>query len=194
MTTSDALPWSFDLDQEMIDEIGEAFDPAHAVAELKGLVEGKPADEAHAIGREYFADYGHRLMERSVALGEEFRERTYEVLLAAQERIDNDGWPFVPQRFIEIAYLSSQPIYTLPIVENSAYRFTWKLALCETYRQIEEQLGPETAQRLPCQAGCIAATQRAFAKFGFDVTVSPEARMPDDDFCQFSAPRVPHRG
>lgn len=186
-----SLPnWSFDLDQEMVDEIGEAFDPRAAVADLATLVDGKPADEAEAIARAYFADYGRRLAGRSAALGEEFRDRTYEVMLAAQERTGNDGWPFTAQRILEIAYLSSQPIYTLPIVENSAYRFSWKLALCETYHQLEEQLGPEFAQRLPCRQACIAATQRAFERAGFPVAVLQDARMPEDEYCQFTAPRA----
>lgn len=192
MTTAPSA-WSFDLDQEMVEEIQEDFDPAAAVADLKTLIEGKPIDQAEALAREYFADYGRRLTERSVALGEEFADRTYEVLQAAQERTGNDGWPFLGQRALEIIFLSSQPIYTLPIVENSAYRFTWKLALCETFQQIENELGPELARRLPCQAGCLAATERAFAKFGFDVDVTAEARMPDDEYCQFTAPRVPRR-
>ena len=191
--TSSTPTWTFDLDQEMVDEIQESFDPAAAVTDLKSLIEGKSLDEAEALAREYFTDSGQRLAERSVALGEEFADRTYEVLLNAQERTGNDGWPFLPQRFLEIMYLSSQPIYTLPIVENSSFRFTWKLALCETYQQIEDQLGDDMADRLPCQAGCIAATQRAFNKFGFDVEVTPEARMPDDDHCQFTTPRVPRK-
>jgi hypothetical protein len=191
--TTNTPAWTFDLDQEMVDEIQEAFDPATTVADLKTLLDGKTPDEADALAREYFADYGHRLAERSLALGEEYADRTYETLLAAQERTGNDGWPFVPQRFMELMFLSSQPIYTLPIVENSAYRFVWKLALCETYQQIEAQLGEEAAERLPCQAGCIAATKQAFNKFGFDVEVTPEARMPDDEYCQFAAPRVPRQ-
>lgn len=191
MTTAEVPNYSFDLDQEMVDEIQQAFDPAAAVADLRSLIAGKSEDEADAIAREYFADYGRRLTERSLALGEEFSDRTYENLLAAQDRTGNDGWPFVPQRFLEIAFLSSQPIYTLPIVENSSRQFTWKLALCETYRQIEEQLGDDVAQRLPCAAGCIAATKRAFGKFGFNIDVVQDARMPDDDYCQFTAPRVP---
>ena len=191
--TQEVPNWSFDLDQEMVDEIHEAFDPEAAVADLRAIIADKSPEDGEAIAREYFADYGQRLVERSVALGEEFRDRTYEVMLAAEERTGNDGWPFVPQRMLEIAYLSSQPIYTLPIVENSSYRFTWKLALCETYQQIEEQLGEEMAERLPCQAGCLAATQRAFRRAGFDVTVEQQASMPVDDYCQFSAPRVPRR-
>ncbi len=191
MTASEPPAYTFDLAEEMVEALAEEFDPKRAVEELRGQVEGKSADDADAVARQFFDDYGRRLAERTLVLGDEYPDRTYEVMLASEERTGNDGWPFKGQRVIEIALLGSQPIYTLPIVENSAYRFTWKLAFCETYKQLEEQLGAETASSLPCQAGCIAVTRRAFSEFGFDVDVSAEARMPDDEFCQFAAPRPP---
>jgi hypothetical protein len=191
MTTSERAAYTFDLAEEMIEELAEEFAPAKAVEELGPLIEHKQAEEADPIARAHFEDYGRRLMERTLALGEKYPDRTYEVMLAVEGRTGNDGWPSVAQRPLEIALLGSQPIYTLPIVENSAYRFTWKLAFCETYKQLEERIGGETAARLPCQAGCIAATKRAFAEFGFDVEVIVDARMPDDEYCQFTAPRAP---
>jgi hypothetical protein len=193
MTTDERLSYTFDLAEEMVDEIHEEFSPTRAVEELRKVTEGKSADEIDEIGRQHFADYGRRLMERTLVLGDEYPDRTYAVMLASEEHTGNDGWPFLAQRPMEVAILSSQPVYTLPIVENSAYRFTWKLAFCETYEQMQEQFGAGVAERLPCQAGCVATTKRAFAEFGFDVEVNIEGRMPDDEFCQFMSPRVPRR-
>lgn len=189
MTSTEPPPYTFDLAEEMVEALAEEFDPERTVQELRGQLEGKSGDDWDAVAGEFFADYGRRLAERTIVLGEQYPDRTYEVMLATEERTGNDGWPFKAQRVMEIALLGSQPIYTLPIVENGAYNFTWKLAFCETYRQLEEQLGSEAASRLPCQAGCIAVTKRAFSEYGFDVDVTAEGRMPDDEFCQFAAPR-----
>lgn len=191
MTTADRPAYSFDLAEEMIETLAQEFDPARSVGEARARAEGKSGSEADAAMTAYFADHGRRLMERTVELGKEYPDQTEVVMHRDMEINASDGWPFLAQRLIEIAFLGSQPIYTLPIVENSAHRFTWKLAMCETYVQMQEQMGDETAGKLLCQSSCIAATKGAFISSGFNVDVTVEARMPDEDFCQFTAPRVP---
>jgi hypothetical protein len=191
MTTADRPSYSFDLAEEMIETLAEEFDPARSVGEAKARSEGKSGNEADEEVRAYFADHGRRLMERTIELSKAYPDQTEVVMHRDMEVTASDGWPFLAQRLMEIAFLGSQPIYTLPIVENGAYRFTWKLAMCETYVQVQEQMGDEAAKKLLCQGSCMTATKDAFVRNGFDVDVTAEARMPDDDYCQFTAPRVP---
>ena len=99
-------------------------------------------------------------------------------------------FPLVPQRFVEIAYLSTQPIYTLPIVQNNGEKLTYKLAMCDTYKSVKEKCGEEAAGLLPCRNACLAALETVFKDLNIDVTIGMDATMPVDDFCQFSATKV----
>lgn len=179
--------WTFDLSEEMVDRIKDEFDPDEAVEQLAALIEGQPLDEAEAIAREFFADYGKRWMGRTLELGEKYADRTYQVLTAAAAKTGELAFPFIPERFIEIAYLSTQPIYSLPIVENTRTAFRYKMVFCGTHESLRERCGDDLAERLPCAEGCLAAAELAFTSKGFDVDVSQDASLATGEFCQFSA-------
>jgi hypothetical protein len=178
--------WTFDLSEEMVDRIKNEFDPDEAVEQLAGKIVGKSVDEAEVIARDFFADYGNRWMSRTLELGEEYADRTYLVLKAAAEKTGEMAFPFIPERFMEIAYLSTQPIYSLPIVENTRSAFRYKMVFCDTIESLRQQCGDALADRLPCAAGCLSAAELAFRAKGFDVEVSQDASLVGDEFCQFS--------
>ena len=177
--------WTFDLAEEMIETIGAEFDPADAVEELARRIKGKPAAEAEPIAREYFADYGRRWMDRTLELGERYNDRTYQVLKDAAAATGELAFPLLPERFIEIAYLSTQPLYSLPIAENTRHVFSYKMVFCDTFRALEEKCGEVLAAALPCGAACLTACERAFSAHGFDVDVSQQSSLADGEFCQF---------
>jgi len=177
MTAEQSL--SFDLDEGMIKQIEEEFGPEALRAAIK-QAGAKGVDDA------FFAGFGRRWMERTLELGEAHGDRTYDALKAAAEKTGYLAFPFVPQRFIEIAYLGTQPIYTLPIVENSAFELVFKMPFCGYYKVIREELGDAVAGELHCREACLSACRLAFEQFGFAVDAKLEATMPADEYCQFS--------
>ncbi len=181
--------YTFDLAEEMVDRIKNEFYPHDTVAELAPKVAGKAPAEARRIAEEHFRDYGRRWMDRSLELGNQYRDRAYETLLAAAAKTGEMAFPFIPERFIEIAYLSTQPIYSLPITENTKNAFGYKMVFCDTIENLREQCGDALADQLPCREGCLAAAERAFTANGFDVEVTQDASIIDGDFCQFSVRR-----
>ncbi|MBA4181710.1 MAG: hypothetical protein C0506_14065 [Anaerolinea sp.] len=181
--------WTFDLAEDLIDGIRDEFDPDDAVGELAPRVAGKPVDEAEEAALQFFTDYGRRWMDRTLELGEKYTDRAYETLKKAAERTGELAFPFIPERFIEIAYLATQPIYSLPIAENTVNTFSYKMVFCDTITALREQCGDELADRLPCRAGCLTAAGRAFTSKGFDVVVSQDSRLSDGEFCQFTVRR-----
>jgi len=192
----DMAKFSFDLDEGMIQEIKEEFDPEKVSAAYAELVKNTPADKLPEAAKKFFEDWGKRWMERSLELGEKFTDRTYEVLRAAAEKTGVLAFPLIPERFIEIAYLSTQPIYTVPIVENGARGLTFKMAFCDYYKGFGEKSGDEVRDQLHCKHMCLAACRTAFEAFGFKTTVGMDYTMPNDGFCQFSIrraePTIPH--
>jgi hypothetical protein len=177
--------WTFDLADELVDDIKAEFDPVVAVTELAPKVAGKPVAEAKQIAEKFFADYGQRWMDRTIELGNVHRDRAYEALLAAVEKTGEMGFPFIPERFVEIAYLSTQPIYSLPIVEATKQAFGFKIVFCDTMNALREKCGDELADQLPCRQACLTASNRAFTAHGFQVEATQEANLVSDEFCQF---------
>lgn len=181
--------WTFDLADEMVDRIKNEFFPHDTVAELKTKISGKPLEEAVKIAEDHFRDYGSRWMDRTLELGNQYRDRTYENLIAAAAKTGEMAFPFIPERFVEIAYLSTQPIYSLPITENSKQRFGFKMVFCDTMESLRDQCGDELADRLPCREACLTAAARAFTANGFDVDVVQDSSLVGGDFCQFTVHR-----
>lgn len=175
MTSTAGYTW--DLAEEMITRLESEFGPEALRAGLRAAAGPRDA---------FFADFGRRWMERTLELGEKYSDRTYEVLKAAAAKTGSLAFPFIPERFVEIAYLATQPIYTLPVVENGARGLVFRVPFCDYVKTVREELGEEEAALLPCKEACLAACRLAFERFGFNVRVGMDAAVPKDDYCQFS--------
>jgi hypothetical protein len=191
MTATDTKGYSFDLAEEMVQRLEQDFGPEVLRGELQKVAGDSPGgvpDDAQAGA--FFTDFGRRWMARALELGEQYPDRTYEVLKQAAKKIEELRFPFLSQRFIEIAYLSTQPIYTLPIAENGAQGLVFKMPFCGYFKAIQESIGEEFASQLHCKSACVAACEVAFKHFGFDVDVTMGATMPADEYCQFRVVRA----
>jgi len=180
--TSAQMP-SFDLAEEMFETLRQELGPEQLRA---GLDKALGADGSEAASKKYFQEFGRRWMTRVIEEGEKHTDQTYETLKAAAAKTGALAFPYIPQRFIEIAYLGTQPIYTLPIVENSIKGLVFKMPFCEYFKAVGEARGQDYANELHCEDACETACKLAFEHFGFPVRVSMEARMPAEGFCQFA--------
>jgi hypothetical protein len=182
----DKKGYSFDLHEEMLSLIEKEFSPREIAAGLAQAVEGKAAAEIPEVGKKIFDDYGKRWAARVIDLGESYMDRTYEVL---REEIDGTGspaFPLIPQRFVEIAYLSTQRISTLPIVENNIAGLIFRIKNCRTYEAISEKLGQETAGLLVCRQGCLNLCQGIVDGLGIKgIKTEMSATIPEKGYCQF---------
>lgn len=181
MTTTEG--YSYDLAEEMVQQLEQEFGPDSLRGEMQKAFDGTPAEEEAAS---FFSDFGRRWMERTIELGEQHTDRTYETLQKAAKGIEELRFPFLSQRFIEIAYLSTQPIYTVPISENGAQGLVFKMPFCGYFKAIQESQGEDFANQLYCKSACRTACEKAFQHFGFKVNVGMDATMPADEYCQFS--------
>ncbi|MBI4300566.1 MAG: hypothetical protein HY677_05470 [Chloroflexi bacterium] len=180
--------YKFDLDEEMIETLHREFLPERVTDEFAKGMPSAQAKDAFAEG--FFKDFGRRWMARTIELGEKHDDRTYEVLREVVAKTGYFKFPYMPERFIEIAYLSTQPIYSIPIVEAYAGAFVFKMAFCDYYKGIRDKLGDDVAGSLHCRHACLSACDAAFRHFGFDVTVGMDATMPKEGFCQFRVKRL----
>lgn len=179
---------SFELDEEMVAVISAEFSANGIANSFKQAIAGKAQDEIEEIGRKVFHDYGKNLMQRSLQLGEEYPDRTYELLREAADQTGSLTFPLVPQRFIEIAFLAVQNLVELPVIENNARRLIFRVDKCRVYEQIEGICGDKVAGILSCSQGCLEACRTAFNGFGIDIddlTFEMNAATNKEGYCEF---------
>ena len=182
-------PYSFELSMEMLDLLRKEFDPVHVVSEFARLLAEKGGKEEETLAERVFGGYGAQWMMKSVQLGEEYPDRTYEVLKEAADQTGELVFPLVLQRFIEIAYLGTQQFRKLDIVENWAQRLVYDVKDCYTFKTLREKCGGEVASRWPCQHACLTALRTAAQELNLDFGVEMEATMVKDGHCQFALAR-----
>jgi len=184
---SEVRTLSFELNPDALRVLQQEFDVQKLADRFAQAIAGKKEGEIEAIGRRVFEEYGREWIRRSVQLGEEYPDRTYEVLMAA---IDKTGgyykFTLVPQRFLEMAYLGTQDIFTLPIVENNALRLIYRMVDCSTFKAIKEKCGDDVANLLTCKHACLTAVETLHRDLDIDAIINMEASMVSDGYCQFA--------
>lgn len=187
----EAKPYSFEMNEDWLSIMAREFDIEKTAADFAAAIAGKSRDEVEAIGKEFFKRYGTDLMRRSRQLGEEYMDRTYEVLKAACDKTGGYlTWPLVPQRFIEAAVLSTQDILVLPVIQNNHDCFQFRIEDCKMYNALKEKCGQEVADLLPCSHGCLAMIQTAFSDLSLGADTSMTGSTPKDEYCEFTTIRV----
>lgn len=185
---AEGIAYSFELNPELLELIGKEFDVTKMAAKFAEAVKGKSPEEVEKIAKEMFTEYGTEWIRRTLQLGEEYPDRTYEVL---KQAIDKTGgyyrFALLPQRFVEIAYLATQEFPSLPIVENNARALVYKLPDCLMYKSLKEACGEAVANAVPCKHSCVTALKVLHQDLDIDAHTGMEAEMGKDGYCQFYA-------
>jgi len=183
--------YSYELNPEMLELLGKEFDVEKVTTEFADAMKGKSIEEVKTEGKAFFEKFGEKWIRKTHQLGEEYPDRTYEVLKMAIDKTEGHlKFALLPQRTIEIAYLSTQEISTLPILENNPQRLVYRMAECGIHKGLKEKCGDEVAEALPCQHSCLTACKVLHQDLDIDATVEMQASIPKDGFCQFAALRA----
>ena len=183
---------SFELNEEMLGLIEREFSIQQLVNNLAQAISGKQAAERASLAQDIFTSYGVDWIRRSQQLGEEYPDRTYQVLKEAIDATGGELWfPLLPQRVLEIAYLSIQDMEFLPVIENNPRQLVYRIDRCQVFRAIREGCGDEVANGLPCQHACLSALHTLFHDLDFSgVLIEMEAATNQEGYCQFVVTRT----
>jgi hypothetical protein len=178
---------SFELNEEMLDLIADEFDIRRLVDRFCRTVSGKGKDAAEAAAEEIFSLHGSDWMKRTLQLGEEYSDRTFEVL---KEAIDSTGghlrFPLLPQRFLEIAYLATHGMALLPVYENSPKRLVYRIDDCAMFETIKATCGGDMAEIMPCRHSCLSACKTLFVNLNYpEADIRMQASTSRDGYCKF---------
>jgi ferredoxin len=183
-------PYSFDLNADMLELLRQEFSPEKVVSKFAKAIEGKKKIERNQIAQEIFSEYGKQWMRKVLQFGEEYPDRTYEIMREMSSLTGELFFPIVPQRFIEIAYLSTQEFLKITIMENWHHRLVYQVPNCSTLRLLKEKCGQEIAEQQPCQSACIVALETLFQDLNVMVTIKREGTTTEKNYCQYTITSV----
>ena len=72
--------YSFELDPDMLNLLHKESDPGEVVARFAQAVGGKKGAESDSAAEKLFGEYGRSWMKKTLQRGEEYPDRTYQVL------------------------------------------------------------------------------------------------------------------
>lgn len=182
--------YSFDLNEDMIDALRQEFDPEKLIEKFSKAIAGKNKSETEKIAKDVFSEFGKAWMEKVVQYGEEYPDRTYEVLKEAIDLTGDYFFPHVPQRLLEIAYLSTQKFLNLTVLNNFTRRLVYQVPECQTFNLLTEKCGAEVASQMPCQHACAKALEVLNQKLEMDTTFEVKKRTAKDGVCEFSITKI----
>ncbi len=189
---TDLAKVSFELNEEMLSLIKKDYGVEQIVGKVATVVAGKKPMEAEKAAEDIFTRYGVDWIRKSLQLGEEYTDRTLEMLKAAIDSTGGELWfPLIPQRTLEIAYLATQDIEFLPIIENNPERLVYRVDDCKVFQAMGKQCGKELTGKTVCKHGCLTAVRTLFKELDFPgVRIEMEAATGKDGYCQFIVTRT----
>lgn len=185
-------PYSFDINEDMIQLIRDEFSAEAVAAKLAEAISGKAKKEVAKIAKDIFEEYGQNWMRRTIQLGEEYSDRTIEMVM---ESVDGSGnqfllFPHLLQRFVEIAYLSTQEFLKLPVTLNYEYELAYRVPQCLLFSKIKEKCDDEVAKMMTCQHACLKALETLNKDLEMDTVLDMTATTAKDGYCEFSMKKL----
>ena len=185
-------PYSFDLNEDMIQLLRDEFNADSLASKLAEAISGKAKSAINKVAKDIFEDYGQKWMKRAIQLGEEYPDRTIEIVL---ESVDGEGnqfltFPHLPQRFVEIAYLGTQEFLKLPVTLSYKDEFAYRVPQCLLFNKIKEKCGEEVANLMTCQHGCLKALDTLSKDLEMDMVINMTASTVKDGYCEFSLKKL----
>ena len=185
-------PYSFDLNEDMVSMIREEFNADAVSAMLVEAVGDKTGKDAKKAAEKLFTETGEKWMRKTIQLGEEYSDRTIEVVL---ETVDRNGeqfmvFPHVPQRFIEIGYLSTQDFMKVPTTLNNMTDLAYQIPQCALFNKVKEKCGDELANQMTCSNHCLAALDTIKKHLDMDVLIDQQASTATDGHCKFALKKL----
>jgi len=180
-------PYSFDLNEDMIAMLQAEFGAEVVAGKLAEAIKGKSKGDVEKVARTFFTDLGKAWMQKTIQLGEEYSDRTIEVILESVDRQGNQFmlWPHVPQRFVEIAYLGTQNFLKVPIILNNMEILAYRIPQCALYAAIGEKCSKNVAKMMACSDYCMTALDTVRKHVEMEILNEQVASTAKDGYCEF---------
>lgn len=185
-------PYSFDLNEDMVDMLRAEFGAELVADKLAAAIKGKSKGDVEKTARAFFTDLGKAWMQKTIQLGEEYSDRTIEVILESVDRQGNQFllWPHVPQRFVEIAYLGTQNFLKVPIILNNMEVLAYRIPQCALFAGISEKCSKSVANLMTCSNYCMTALDTLRKHVEMELVDEQVASTAKDGYCEFYVRKI----
>ena len=182
MSTSEVKKLSFELNEEMMGIIAREFTAKDLAEKFAKAVSEKGLESAT---KEVLEVFGNQLGHRSLQLGDEYSDRTYEMILETADQTGTYKFPLLPQRFLEIAYLSIQELYAFPVRINTHNLLRYEIGDCKIFQELKKQCAEEDIKGIPCKAACESLIKTVCSHYDCDVRVEADTDPVGKNICVF---------
>lgn len=185
-------PYSFDLNEDLVKLIREEYNADVVASKLAEAIKGKAKGDVEKAATALFEELGASWMRKTMQLGEEYSDRTIEMV---KESVDRQGnqfmlWPHLPQRFIEIAYLGTQEFLKVPITLNNLEVLEYRIPQCALFNKIKEKSGDEVANLMTCKNYCLTALETVRRDSDLEAVIDMAKSTAKDGYCEFSMRKI----
>lgn len=176
--------WDFHLDDKMLEALSQEFNVGKLFESVLNAQKGN--GDIGAL----FDGYGLRLAEETLRRGSENKDRTYEVILEVAEQTGGlFRFPYVPQRFLEIAYLGAFELTDIKILEGWSSALAYELSACPVFDQLKAKCSAEVTRRMPCKQVCLRLGETICKELKVNARVEMVKSMAADGRCEFRMTR-----
>jgi hypothetical protein len=186
-------PYSFDLNEDMVQMLKAEYNAEKVVAAMMAAVKDKKGDAEVKAAEAFFKDMGEKWMRRTIQLGDEYSDRTIEMIM---ETVDRQGkqfliFPHLHQRYVEVANLAVQDFLKVPITLNNAVELAYRIPRCAVYGKIKEKAGEAFAKHMTCSQFCMAGLATIQKQISdIDVISDQPAKTAKEGFCEFTVRKL----
>lgn len=183
MSTFEVKKYSFELNEEMMGIIAQEFNAKDLAKKVAKVMSEEGIDSAIS---EVLTVYGTQLAHRTLQLGDEYSDRTYEVIMEMADQTGTYRFPLLPQRFLEIAYLSIQELYAFPVRINTHNLLRYEISDCKIFQQLQKQCVEEDIKGIPCKAACESLIKTICSHYDCHVSVESDTDPMGKNICVFN--------
>jgi hypothetical protein len=182
--------YSFDLNQDIVDMIKAEYAADIVAGKLTDAI--KDAADAEKAAASFFDDLGVALMRKVIQLSDEYPDRTIEVVMESVDRQGNQFliFPHLPQRYVEVGVLGTQPFLKVAIVLNNENTLAYRVPQCALFAEIKEQIGEDFANKMTCSNYCMATLETIRKDVNLDVINEQSASTATDGYCEFYMKKI----
>jgi hypothetical protein len=155
-----------------------------AIDEFISKAKGKNAEQIKEMTKVVLDKYLQELSNSLANSAKDHMDRTGELVYQVAEKT-GVVFPSIPQRLIELAFMSTRAEDKLIIPVSTSRTLTLRVSTCAAFNELKSKLGSEKAEDLPCKHGCIANSRYLFNALNIPVELKNIAKINEKDYCEF---------
>ncbi len=183
--SSDEELYAYYFSDDILSKFSQRFSMEKAISEFISKAEKKTSKQIDNFAKQELGKYSQELLTSLVNSEKNHMDRTGDIIYQVAEKT-GIKFPSIPQRLIELGFMSTRPHDRLAIPVSTPKVLTIRASACAAYVQLKSRLGEEKAKDLPCKYGCIANSKILFDELNIPVELESRTNMHEKGYCEFT--------